>query len=222
MVVQEVFHPAKFSIEELQFLLAHLEESPNVALHGGIPKGVNPLAVKDALGRFRELSELSEVRKVAWAGYEPIRDSIERFIAYQEKCVRGQEQGEPRHPSAMTFDSTGAMSKGGIGSDASDMVRTELLPNGSRKPFGVQLVGTVRKSRMWGGQQSNAAATVDEIKHHENGTLECTICQKVVAHYEVEKGTRVRNKAKADARKHCLKASKELARHRAILNVPIP
>ena len=222
MVQPDVFQPAEYSIEELHFLLDHLEESPNVALHGKLPAGVNAAAITKALGRFSSLSELERARKQPWAGYDPIQDSIKRFIAYQEKCLRGQEQGEPRHPSAMTFDSTGAMSRSGIGSDAAEMVRTELLPDGSRKPFGVQLVGTVRKSRMWGGQKSNAAPTVDEITHHANGTLECTICHKVVAHYEVEKGTRVRNKAKADARKHCLKASKEIARHRAILNVPIP
>ena len=223
MLQPDVFQPALYSMEELAFILDHLEETPNVALHGQLPKGVNRNAIKTALGRFSELSELEKVHKQTWAGYEPIRESIARFIAYQEKCIEGQQQGEPRHPAAMTFDSTGAMSRGGVGSDASDMVRHELLPNGQRRAFGVQLVGTVRKSRMWRGPAQASTSVVDEITHDTHkGTLFCTICDKVVASYDTDKGTRVRNRARADARTHCMKAKKEHGRHRSIANVAIP
>jgi len=216
----EVFQPAKFSLPELHFMLEHLEESPTVALHGSVPKGVNPDAIRPTLARFTELEELQRVRNVPWVGYDPIRESIERFIAYQAKCRQGQELGEPRHPSFSIFDSQGSAMKAGVGSDASDMVRNELKEDGTRQPFGVQLVGTQRKSRMWRGKQP-VTVTVDEITHAENGTLTCTICEKVVASYDTDKGSRARNKAKADARKHCMTTKKEHARHRAIANVPI-
>lgn len=216
----EIFQPAKYSIEELTFMRAHLGESPNVALHGGVPKGVNPVAIKTALGRFVELDELHKVRNVPWAGYEPIKDAIDRFIAFQEKCVEGQQYGEPRHPSAMTWDSTGAVNKGGVGSDSSEMVVTELLSGGERKAFGVALVDGKKRTSMW-GKKTAPPSTDDKIVDKENGTFFCTICNKVVVSYDPERGTRARNKAKKDVRDHCLKAKKEESRHRAILNVPI-
>ena len=216
----EVFEPAKLSIPELHFMLAHLEESPNVALHGGVPKGVNPDEITKWLGRFRELDELSKVRKVAWAGYEPIQESIERFIAFQEKCLEGQQYGEPRHPSSMTWDSTGAMSRGGVGSDSSDMVRTELLPDGTRKPFTVKLIDSKQRSKMWGGK-SAPPETDDKITYNNDGTYTCSICKKVVASFDVDRGTRARNAAKKQVRDHCLKAKREQSRHRSILNVPV-
>lgn len=215
----EIFEPADYSLEELAFMREHLTESPNVALHGKVPPGVNPVAIKTALGRFSELSELERLRNVPWAGYEPIKDSIDRFIAFQEKCLEGQRSGEPRHPSQKTWDSMGNMTDGGIGSDASEKVRTELLPDGTRKPFAVALVNVTKKSRMWGikvpGQTEPDAITYD------NGTYTCSICHKAVASFDTGRGTRVRNKARAAARAHCMKARTEQARHRAIANVPV-
>lgn len=216
----EVFEPADYSLEELAFMREHLTESPTVALFGKVPLGVNPVTIKRALGRFSELSELERVRKVQWAGYEPIKESIDRFIAFQEKCLEGQKNGEPRHPSQKTWDSMGNMTDGGIGSDAAEKVRTELLPDGTRKPFGVPLVNVTKKSRMWGIKVANQ--TEPDAITYDNGTYTCTICNKAVASYDTDKGTRARNKARADARSHCMKAKKEQARHRAIANVPVP
>lgn len=220
MPTVEVFEPADYSLEELAFIREHLTETPNVALHGTLPKGVNAVEVRRALGRFSELEELSRVKKVPWAGYDPIKDSIERFIAFQEKCIEGYAQGEPRHPSQKTWDSMGGMTDGGIGSDSSDKVRTELLPDGSRKPFAVPLVNVTKRSRMWGIKVPGQTEP-DAIVHGDNGVFTCTICNKAVANYDTDKGARVRNNAKAEARKHCMKASKEIARHRAIANVPV-
>jgi hypothetical protein len=234
----ETFEPADYSLEELAFMREHLTESPNVALHGGVPRGVNPVAIRNALGRFSELDELQRVRKVPWAGFEAISDSIDRFIAFQEKCVTYQAQGEPRHPSQKTWDSTGAMSDGGIGSDSAEKVRTELREDGSRQTFTVPLVNTVRRSRVWGVKNAAAMASaltapataasrqpaaprvVDAITY-DNGTYTCTICNKAVASFDTDRGSRARNKARSEARKHCLKARKEVARHRAIVNVPV-
>ena len=217
----ELFEPADYSLEELAFLREHLQESPAVALHGGtLPRGVNTAAVTKALSRFSELAELERVKNAPWAGHDRIADSIDRFIAFQEKCLKGQEQGEPRHPSQSTWDSMGAQQKAGIGADSNDKVRHELTPEGERRPFAVQLVGTPRKSSMW-GRKTAPAEFHDKITLADNGTLSCSVCNKVVANFDPAKGSRARNKALAEARKHCMKASSEQARHRAIANVPV-
>lgn len=224
--ITDTFEPADFSIEELKFILGddktpgHLRESPTVALHGGVPKGVNPVAIQTLLSRLRELDELSAARNVAWVGYEPIEDSISRFIAYQEKCMEAQSFGEPRHPSQMTWDSTGAMSKGGIGSDASEKVRTELQPDGTRIPFTVKLIDGKRRSKVWG--QPKVTNTTNDRITHENGVLACTICDKPITSYDPSTATsRIKNKVRSEARKHCMNAKTEISRHRAIANVAI-
>lgn len=218
--VTTVFEPADFSMAELRFTLEHLGESATVALHGDLPKGVNPDAIRPLFGRFTELHELSEVKNVPWCGYEPIKASIERFIAFQEKCLEAQALGEPRHPSAMSWDSTGAMHKGGIGSDSADKVRSELLPDGTRIPFAVKLVDGKRRSKVWGVQKP-INTTLDKITDAGNGTFTCSICDKVVASYELVKGRRARNKAIKLVRDHCMHAKTEQSRHRAIANVPV-
>ena len=220
MPTVDTFEPARCSLEELAFMLDHLEETPNVALHGKLPPGVNPDAIRTHLGRFAELEELSRVKSVPWAGYDRIRDSIERFIAFQEKCVEGQSYGEPRHPSQMTWDSTGAMSRGGVGSDASDMVRTELKPDGSRVPFTVTLIDGKKRSSMW-GKKTAPPSHEDKITYDGKGSYFCTICDKIVVAFEPERGARAKANAKKQVRDHCAKAKKEHSRHRAILNVPV-
>lgn len=218
----EVFEPADFSIQELQFLLEHLEESPTMALHDrALPKGVNPDAIRPALERWSQLEELAQKRKLPWAGYAPIRDSITRFIAFQERCVQGNTQGDVRHPSQFRWDSMGMPAKYGIGTDSAEKVRTELRPDGARVPFAVQLTGTAhRKSSIWATKTETVVAD-DTILLAANGTLTCSICNKVVASFDPERGTRVKNKALAEARKHCMQAQTEQGRHRAIANVPI-
>ena len=218
--VVDVFEPADLSMAELRFLREHLGESPKVAMHGGLPKGASPEAITAALDRFRELDELSAVRNVQWVGHEPIKDAIDRFIAYQEKCMEAQQYGEPRHPSMQTWDSTGAMSSGGIGSDASEKVRTELREDGTRIPFAVKLVDGKRRSKVWGRPKA-INTSLDKITH-ENGVIACTICEKPIYSYDPARGgTRAVNKARSEGRKHCMQSKHEESRHRAIANVPI-
>lgn len=220
------FEPADYSIEELKFMKEHLGETPNVALHGEIPTGVNPAAIQCALGRFTELDELSKIKATAkrkpqpWAGYEAIVDSIDRFINWHETSLEIKAQGGPRHPSMHSWDSTGAMSTGGIGTDSVEKVRTEILNDGTRKPFAVDLLKLDGKTpnMPWVTKQASA----DRIEHNADGTYRCTICNKIVATYETEGSNvkRARNKARSDAAKHLKTSRKEVSRHRAIANVP--
>lgn len=219
-VVGDKFEPADFSLPELRFLREHLKEPTTVALHGKLPPGVAPEAIRAALTRFAELEDLHKHRNVPWAGYEPIEDSIDRFIAYQEKCMEAQQYGEPRHPSQKTWDSTGAMSDGGIGSDSADKVRNELREDGTRIPFAVKLVDGKRRSKVWG--RPRVINTQDDKITHANGVLHCTICDKPITSYDPARASsRTVNKARSTARKHCMTSKHEEARHRAIANVPV-
>lgn len=225
-VMTDRFEPADFSIEELKFMKEHMGETPIVALHGEIPVGVNPAAIQAAFGKFTELDELSKIKPTGkrkpqpWAGYESIVDSIDRFINWQEKCLEIQRQGGPRHPSMHSWDSTGAISSGGIGTDSVEKVRNEILDDGTRRPFAVELLklnGTA-PNMPWVKKQKLA----DRIEHNDDGTYRCTICNKIVATYETEGSNvkKARNKARGEAQKHMRTSRKEVTRHRAILNVP--
>lgn len=225
-----LFEPADYSIEELTFALKHLRESPNVALHDGVPAGVNPLAVRTLLGRLYDLEELRTVKGVPWGwsddgqltGFEAIEDSIERFVAWQEKCLEMQKRGGPRHPSQHNWDSTGAMTHGGIGSDASDKVISEIADDGRRLKFAVMLREDGRKRTVkmpW--QQPPPPLGADKIEL-ENGVYTCTICAKPICSFDPTKGRREQNKARKIAVDHVRKSTTEIARHRALVNVPIP
>jgi hypothetical protein len=225
-VMTDKFEPADYSIEELQFIKEHMGETPNVALHGELPDGVNPAAIQVALGRFSELDELSKIKATAkrkpqpWAGYEAIEDSIDRFIAWHDKSLKIQAQGGPRHPSMHSWDSTGAMSTGGIGTDSVEKVRTEILDDGTRRPFAVDLLKLNGKSPDMPWVKKHVAA--DRIVHNENGTYQCTICNKIVATYDTDAMDvrKARNRSRAEAVKHLKNARREVSRHRAIINVP--
>lgn len=220
------FEPADYSIEELKFMKEHLGETPNVALHADeLPVGVNPTAIQVALGRFSELDELAKIKPSAkrkpqpWAGYAAIEDSIDRFISWQERCLEIQRQGGPRHPSMHSWDSTGAMSTGGIGTDSVEKVRHEILDDGERKPFAVELLklNGNAPNMPWVKKRANA----DRVTHNDDGTYRCSICEKIVATYDTDGGKKARNKARSEAQKHLKTSRKEVTRHRAIANVPI-
>lgn len=225
-----LFEPADYSIEELRFALEHLRESPNVALHGTLPTGVNPVAVKGLLGRLHDLDELRRIKGVPWGvsddgtltGYAAIEDSIDRFIRWQEQCLELQSRGGPRHPSQKTWDSTGAMTDGGIGADASEKVRSEIGNDGTRRKFAVTLQedGRKRTIRMpW--QQEDVKVGSDAITVHD-GVYHCSVCEKPITSFDPTKGRTAQNKARTLVRKHVREAKSEIARHRALVNVPIP
>lgn len=233
--IKNKFEPADFSIEELTFIKEHLRETPTVALHGdSLPKGVNPIAIQVALGKFSELDALSKLKPDGrrkpqpWCGYEAIEESIDRFIAWQELSLKIQKQGGPRHPSQHSWDSMGTMTTGGIGTDSVEKVRNEIVVDEatgrvSRRPFAVELLKVNGKSldMPWVPKPGGRVIEVDRVEHNqEDGTYKCTICNKVVASYDTDGGRKAKNSARALAVKHLKTSRKEHARHRAICNVP--
>lgn len=228
------FEPADFAIEELMFIKEHLRETPTVALHGGnLPKGVNPVSIQVALGKFSELEALANLKADGrrkpqpWCGYDAIADSIDRFIAWHEQSLGIQKQGGPRHPSMHSWDSTGAMTTGGIGTDSVEKVRNEIVVDGagkvSRRPFAVDLLKVNGKSldMPWVPKPGGHVVDADRVEHDQaDGTYKCTICNKVVSSYDTDGGRKAKNAARALAVKHLKTSRKEHSRHRAICNVP--
>lgn len=227
----EKFEPALFSIEELEFLLDHLGETPNVALHEMDEEGVNPKAIRPILTRFVELDELEKVRKVPWAGYDAIKDSIKRYLDWHNKTAELQEEGLPRHPSQHNFEEDGTVTRGGTGADSSEMVRSEILDTGERKVFTVRLRdvkgGGSMKAPWLGGPKSKSApaktATAkveekDQIVHdRKRGLYMCGICDEAICTYSKTGGARSLTMAKRKVERHLRTSRKAPARHRAVL-----
>ncbi len=222
--IGDTFEPADYSLQELAFLMAHMEETPTVALFEDVPAGVNRAQIERTLTTFNQLEELRKVKKQQWAGFDAIKDSAARFIAWQEKTMELRRRGGPRHPSMHTWDSTGAMTTGGIGSDSSEKVRHEITDDNQRIPFAVPLRDVNKKSvdLPWvtKTRSSRKSAPVD-IVSHTPGIYTCSICDKPVATYDTITGRRGQNKARTAAVKHLKTCKSEITRHRAILGVPI-
>lgn len=234
----EKFEPADFSIEELEFLLAHLKESPNVALHEMDEEGVNPKQIRPILARFTELEELRTVRDVPWAGYDAIQASITRFLDWHNRSMEIQAEGGPRHPSQHNWDEDGTMTRGGTGADSSEKIRSEIADDGERIPFTVMLRevpggGTPNMPWVPGSKRSTGKAkrTTSSAKNAtragdaDNGIVHdaklglftCKICNEAICTYQKRSGQRGLALAKRKVERHLRTARKGQARHRAIL-----
>lgn len=229
------FEPAILSLPELRFLLEHLDEPANAALHGGnLPPGVNPIEIERHLNKFQELEQLQQFRGIAWAGFDAIRDSIERYLDWDAKAneiyrLSGGTHGQNAIPRAsqFAFDDDGSAFKYAIGADSGEMVRTEILDDGSRRAFAVKLlqpegeslVNALSQVAPWikRGQSTAVAKTkdkVDVVKKGRHGTISCSICGKAE-----EFDTAVRSSylaARARIAKHLTKTKTEINRHRLL------
>lgn len=220
-----VFDPVLLSKGELEFLLEHLGTTPNVALHNFKRRpGVNPVAVREVMQIFIEHQELQESHGEEWAGYETIADSIQRWLAWQERCIAIWHAGGPRHPSMHNWDSDGQMTKHGIGSDSCDRVRSEILDNGEHRVFKVQLVGGrdgaadlmpwLKKT-----DEQKAAVQSDRTKYDARKcAFTCGVCGEIIATHKAG-STRAKRQAEARVLKHLKTARVEPARHRAVMRL---
>lgn len=223
----DLFEPATLSIPELEFTLQHLGESPAVAFADPAPRGVNPAAVTPLLAKLCELEELQTVKNRPWAGYDQVRDSIIRFLAWQDRCRQIARAGGPRHPSMYVFDG-GIARRGAIGTDSASMVRSEILDDGTRKKFTVDLLSP----RQAAGMSSTAAAlmpwlkdvvdpdvpSLDAVQEDvKRGLLTCSICDHIVKFDPApEKGSRPYNMARGHMNRHLRTAKTDVARHQAL------
>jgi hypothetical protein len=226
------FEPAVLSMPELTFLLDHLTEAPHVALHKGTPPGVNPVEIRRHLTQLQELDQLQQAHGVAWAGFEAVKDSILRYLAWSERTEEiyrrtggDVSRSSIRHASLFAWDEHGNAYKAGIDADAGEMVRTEILDDGTRKPFGVNLLEPeghvipqldevapwVRKSR---SEIAKVVDTISDTQKGRHGSLTCSICGKAEA-YDV-KSRQTFTMARTRMSKHLKGAKTDVARHRLL------
>jgi|TARA_R110002110_G_scaffold252372_1_gene468224 hypothetical protein len=132
------FQPVLYSIEENQFFLKHLGESPLAALQEKTPEGVNPVTVREVLGEVYDLDELEKHRGIQWAGREAVSNIITRYLSEHEKWKEMSERGAPRFPTMHAWDGRGRPHRGGVSSD-SKQVTTYFDDNGDRQPLSVML-----------------------------------------------------------------------------------
>lgn len=230
-IEKDTFEPGIFSLPELHFLLEHLKDAPIVAFHDFDPdtnkahKGVIRVRAETALTRFYELAELEKHRQSAWAGYDALEDSIMRYLAWHERSMEIKRRGGPATPSQYHWDETGQPYKYAIGSDSGEMVRTEILDDGSRKPFAVRL--TLTPAEMMASDLSDVAPwikpkgeaykldTVEVAVKGRMGTMRCSICGKVEEFDSADRQKRMA--ARARMGRHLKNARQELNRHRLLL-----
>lgn len=228
------FEPAVLSNEELAFLLDHLEEPANAALHGGVPVGVNPIAITGTLNMLQELDQLEKYRNVPWAGFDAVRDSIERYLAWDTKrnaifAATGGPHAQNAIPNASmyAFESDGSAFKHAIGADSAEMPRTEILDDGSRKAFGIKLLQPDGEAQInalaavapWiqratGAARSKITDTMEIKEVGKHGTITCSVCGKSE---EFMKGDRHKFlAARSRMAKHLKSVKTEVARHRML------
>jgi hypothetical protein len=222
---QQVFEPAYYSIAELQFLLDHVGESPVVAMHGGVPKGVNPNMMTPTLAKLYEMQELQEKRGVIWAGVEAIKDSILAYLDWHSRSIEIKRRGGPRHPSMYAWEDIGKGKVKAIkyapGSDA-EMVRSRIDESGEQVKFGVALqrtpeeaLGDMSDLMPWVKGSPDKPKVIDEIIHDPvKGFMQCSICG-FAKNYNTS-SHQSQNLAKAHVIKHLKSASKDVERHRRL------
>lgn len=229
-----VFEPGLYSVPDLHFLLENIKDPPIVALDKPLPRGVSKVRMEVTLGRVSELEMLRERRGEAWGflpgdpettGYDAIIDSITRYLAWHDRCAEIKRRGGPAHPSMWQWDDTGHAAKYAIGSDSGELVRTEILPDGSRRPFAVRLKMTsqdVLSSTLSDVMPWVKSANSEEIRKDELvlttsdkiGKYTCTVC----THAEEFQTASQQSKAMARGRmmRHLKSSKVEPNRHRIL------
>ncbi len=213
------FYPAKLSDAEIEFLLDHLEDPPAVALQGELPLGVNAFAIEAVLIPMHELEQLRLHRNMNWAGYASVRDVLVRYQAWEQLSRESRALGGPRHPSMHSWDSSGQMTKATPGTDSSDIVRSEILDDGTRRPLWIEdLRRPVRKA---GGPrlpwlQRDKAPSEDNILHDDvKGLLTCSVCDHTIT-YNTARGRSAITMARGQMARHLKSTKKEPGRHRTL------
>lgn len=223
------FEPAMFSLPELRFLSENMKLPPSAAFHNFDPegkhRGVIRVRAEAALVKFSQLAELEQYRQVPWAGYAAIQESIERYLLWFDRTAEIERRGGPPNASQFMWDDTGTPHRYAIGSDAGELVRTEILDNGDRRAFGVKLTlapGDALKADLkdiapWIKSPVNELTKADKIEFttiKRQGICRCPICGKT-EEFDAADRTK-RTAARARMARHLKTATVEVNRHRML------
>jgi hypothetical protein len=229
------FEPAQYSIPDLHFLMENLGKPPVVAFRQPLAPGTHRNILEEALRTVYEHEEIKKAEDTyAWAGIEALTDSIARFLKWCDLSLEMRRRGAVdstgaliTYPSHYVWDEDGRAFKFAVGADAADMVRTEILEDGSRKAFGVTLANPAGQTMPhisdiapWVRQGVRAAQhddkVVDEKKSERISNLRCTICDYTQQYDPANTGQR--RMAMARMHTHMRSAKVSINRHRVLLN----
>jgi hypothetical protein len=200
---QTRFEPTEFSVEEIRFLLGALGKKPPIVIRDMVlPTGVTRAQIMPLVLQCQELEDLLHHTGVPWAGYDYVQDAMERTLIWYQTCGELARRGGPKHASMQTWDGNRYL-RSGPESD-SGIVRTEILPDGSRRPLGVDLqspsgqrvgpnlVGAAPWLQPGSGTMQDALAStpsaliVQDNEAARTGTVTCPICEWVES-YSLQK-----------------------------------
>lgn len=207
------FHPVRYSLEENQFFLNHLGESPVVALQQSTPDGVNPVTVQEVLGELYELDELEKHRGVPWAGQKAVAEIITRYLSEHEKWGEMAKRGSPRFPTMYAWDGRGRPHRGGISSDSGE-VTTYFDDNGDRQPLSVSLREEAIQSFKAPWVKKNQPIPENLIEDMDKGVLQCPI-DGWTSNFKPE-SRQSYNMARGRMAKHCRSSTDERVQEFAV------
>lgn len=230
------FEPAQYSIQDLHFLLDNIGKPPIVAFRQPLPVGTHRNSLSDVLTSVFEMEQLRQAEDgFQWAGADALKDSITRFLEWHDRSreifrrgARDSAGSLVTHPSMYAWDEDGRAFKFAVDADAADMVRTEILPDGSRRPFGVTLANVagdtlphISDVAPWIKQGPHAPRAADKVvdekspKNPRVASLKCTICD-FTQQYD-PRNPQTRRIAMARMSKHMRDAKTNVNRHRVLL-----
>jgi len=207
------FHPVRYSLEENQFFLNHLGESPVVALQQSTPDGVNPVTVQEVLGELYELDELEKHRGVPWAGQKAVAEIITRYLSEHEKWGEMAKRGSPRFPTMYAWDGRGRPHRGGISSDSGE-VTTYFDDNGDRQPLSVALREEATQAFKAPWVKKNQPIPENLIEDMDKGVLQCPI-DGWTSNFKPE-SRQSYNMARGRMAKHCRSSTDERVQEFAV------
>jgi hypothetical protein len=215
-IVNDTFDPARFSLEDNQFLIDHLGEPLEVATANGVPPGVTPVAGLQALDDLYRYGRRCEQTGEPFVGFDAIKEACRVFLREHAKMMADHKRGvAPKFPARYEWDSFGQPHLGGVGADTG-RVRSYFDEQGQRRYFAIQLVAreTVRPKWLERKTTKTAADYRELIEDAEHGTITCPIC-KFTQNYEPGSRSR-RAMARTRLGKHLKTAKKEPDLHRQL------
>lgn len=216
-VQNDTFDPVLLSLQENEFVVAHLGKPPAVVQRVTFPAGVNPKAVMPVIEKVYELIEVEKHDKQPWIGIDAIKKRCQTYLEQSASWAELKRRNGPKwpaFPSMASWDAKGRPTLGATGSD-SGQVRTYFDENGDRQPFAVSLHGEDGPAFMppWVKSTPIYDALITGEKDTE-GFLRCPICQHSET-YNPEAQS-ARNSANARMAKHLVSAKEKVESHREL------
>lgn len=212
MLPNHTFDPVLYSLEENNFILAHLGQPPVVA-QAELPATMPWVGVGKVLESVQELEDMKAHRGQSWIGIDKLKDVITAYLLAHQKWMSDRRRGAPCWPSMYSFDTKGRPHWQGIGSDVGQ-VRTYFSSDGTRIPFAINLVA--EEIPQWvpdwirlGGSDKPTAAGL--VLNKDASRLECFCGHTEKFNPDSRASYRT---ARARISRHLRKAIDEVERHR--------